>query len=143
MPKKDTEELEEALSEARDVRDYFDENADELAERTLAEELARLLAEKHLTKALVAERSGLDRTYAYQILSGTKPHPAREKVLALALALGLTPKEAQHLLYYARCPRLYVRDAWDSIVWHALEKGMSVTEANLLMEELGETPLLG
>lgn len=143
MLKKDTEELEEALHEARDVRDYFDENADELAERTLAEELARLLAEKHLTKALVAERSGLDRTYAYHILGGTKPHPAREKVLALALALGLTPKEAQHLLYYARCPRLYVRDAWDSIVWHALEKGMSVTEANLLMEELGETPLLG
>ena len=111
MPKKDTEELEEALSGARDVRDYFDENADELAERTLAEELARLLAEKHLTKSLVAERSGLDRTYAYHIFDGKKPHPAREKVLALALPLGLTPKEAQHLLYYARCPRLYVRDA--------------------------------
>ena len=56
MLKKDTEELEEALHEARDVRDYFDENADELAERTLAEELARLLAEKHLTKALDALR---------------------------------------------------------------------------------------
>ena len=139
MPKKDTEELEEALSGARDVRDYFDENADELAERTLAEELARLLAEKHLTKSLVAERSGLDRTYAYHIFDGKKPHPAREKVLALALSLGLTPKEAQHLL----CPRLYVRDAWDSIVWHALEKGLSVTEANLLLEELGEKSLLG
>lgn len=61
MPKKDTEELEEALSGARDVRDYFDENADELAERTLAEELARLLAEKHLTKSLVAERSASRR----------------------------------------------------------------------------------
>ena len=143
MPKKDTEELEEALSEARDVRDYFDENADEFSERTLAEELARLLAEKHLTKSLVAERSGLDRTYAYHIFDGKKPHPAREKVLALALSLGLTPKEAQHLLYYARCPRLYVRDAWDSIVWHALEKGLSVTEANLLLEELGEKSLLG
>ena len=126
MPKKDTEELEEALSGARDVRDYFDENADELTERTLAEELARLLAEKHLTKSLVAERSGLDRTYAYHIFDGKKPHPAREKVLALA-----------------RCPRLYVRDAWDSIVWHALEKGLSVTEANLLLEELGEKSLLG
>ena len=117
MPKKDTEELEEALSGARDVRDYFE--------------------------SLVAERSGLDRTYAYHIFDGKKPHPAREKVLALALSLGLTPKEAQHLLYYARCPRLYVRDAWDSIVWHALEKGLSVTEANLLLEELGEKSLLG
>ena len=64
-------------------------------------------------------------------------------MLALALALQLTPHEAQHLLYYARCPRLYVRDAWDSIIWHALEKQMSVTEANLLIEELGEAPLLG
>ena len=43
----------------------------------------------------------------------------------------------------SRCPRLYVRDAWDSIVWHALEKGLSVTEANLLLEELGEKSLLG
>ena len=79
MPKKDTEELEEALSEARDVRDYFDENADELAERTLAEELARLLAEKHLTKSLVAERSGLDRTYAYHIFDGKSRIPPAKR----------------------------------------------------------------
>ena len=83
MPKKDTEELEEALSGVRDVRDYFDENADELTERTLAEELARLLAEKHLTKSLVAERSGLDRTYAYHIFDGKKPHPARASMSAM------------------------------------------------------------
>ena len=143
MGKKDTEELEEALTEARDVRDYFAENADELAERTPSEQCPRLLAEKRLPKSPLAERSGLDRTYAYHIFDGKKPHPAREKVLALALALQLTPHEAQHLLYYARCPRLYVRDAWDSIIWHALEKQMSVTEANLLIEELGEAPLLG
>ena len=114
MPKKDTEELEEALSGARDVRDYFDENADELAERTLAEELARLLAEKHLTKSLVAERSGLDRTYAYHIFDGKKPLPAPLRPRCLR----------QHRLARAR-------------------KGAGVTEANLLLEELGEKSLLG
>ena len=100
MQQKDTEELEEALTEVQDVRDYFAANADEFTKRSLAEELARLLTTRHLTKAHVVRDSGLD---------GTKARPSREKVLALALAMQLTPKETQHLLYYAHQPRLYAR----------------------------------
>ena len=142
MQEKDTEELEADLAAADDVRDYFAENAGELTKRTLAEHLALLLAEKKLTRSLVAERSGLDRTYAYHIFDGTKPHPSREKILAIALAMALTPDEAQHLLYYARQPRLYVRNVWDGIVYHALETHASVIETNALIAELHAGALL-
>lgn len=142
MQQKDTEELEEALTEVQDVRDYFAANADEFTKRSLAEELARLLTTRHLTKAHVVRDSGLDRTYAYHIFDGTKARPSREKVLALALAMQLTPKETQHLLYYAHQPRLYARSVWDGIIYHALEHGKSVTETNLLIAELHAGPLL-
>ena len=142
MQEKDTEELEEELATARDVRAYFAENAGELVDRTLAEHLALLLAEKKLTRSLVTERSGLDRTYVYHIFSGEKPPPSREKILALALAMALTPDEAQHLLYYARQPRLYARNIWDGIVYHALERHAGVIETNALIAELHAGALL-
>lgn len=143
MHEKTTEELENDLAAARDVRDYLEENAEELVDCTLSAYLSTLLAKKQLTKAAVAARSGLDRTYVYHIFDGTKAHPSREKILAIALALALTPKEAQHLLYYAHQPRLYARSTWDGIVYHALEKQKSVTETNLLIEKLHAGALLG
>lgn len=55
--------------------------------------------------------------------------------------MGLTVKEAQHLLYYAGSEALYARNAFDSIIWYALENHLNVIDANLLLERLGEKPL--
>ncbi len=141
-PAKDTGELEHELASAQSVASYFAANAEELRDETLAEHLARLLAEKHLEKADVIARSGLDELYAYHIFAGRKPHPAKPKVLALALAMGLTRKETQHLLYYAGATPLYVRSPWDSAVAYAIDHHMTVIDANLLLDSLGQLPLL-
>ena len=130
---KDTNELEHELAAAKSLEAYFEANTAELREETLAEHLARLLAEKHLEKADVIARSGLAELYAYHIFAGRKPHPSKPKVLALALAMQLTRKEAQHLLYYAGATPLYVRNPWDSVVAYALDHHMSVVDANLLL----------
>ena len=55
--------------------------------------------------------------------------------------MGLTVKEAQHLLYYAGCEALYARNSFDSIIWYALEHHLNVIDANLLLERLGENHL--
>ena len=141
-PAKDTGELEHELASAQSVASYFEANAAELRDETLAMHLARLLAEKGLEKSDVIARSGLDELYAYHIFAGRKPHPAKAKVLALALAMELTRKETQHLLYYAHQPRLYVRSVWDGIVYHALERRATVIEANQLIAELHAGKLL-
>ncbi|MBQ1336118.1 MAG: XRE family transcriptional regulator [Selenomonadaceae bacterium] len=80
---KDTEELEHELKSA-DIKDYLEENRDNLRQYTLAQYLEKLLAEKGLVKAEVVKRSNLSQVYAYHIFCGYKQTPAKKKVLSLA-----------------------------------------------------------
>lgn len=141
MMKKDTEELEHEIEKAKAVEHYLEENRHELRDMSLAVFLQGLLEEKQLKKADVIRRTGMEPTYGYHIFDGHKKHPARSKVLLLALAMGLTVKDAQHLLYYAGSEALYARNSFDSIIWYALEHHLNVIDANLLLERLGEKPL--
>ena len=143
MPEKDTQSLEHDLPEAEDFEPFLTENEASLRESTLAEYLQKLLAEKHLVQADIISASGLEPKYADHIFAGRKKHTSRAKALSIALAMGLTPKEAQYLLYYAGAERLYVRNPWDSVIWYALEHRMTVMETNLLLRRVGKQPLLG
>ena len=104
--------------------------------------LAQLLSQKNRTKSDVIRASGLEATYAYHIFSGDK-NPSRTKLLALALALGLDLKETSRLLHAAHLPQLYAKKSWDSVLIFALTHKKSVMETNLLLDKLGESPLLG
>ena len=140
MPK-DTGELENEIKKAPDVRDFWEENTGDMQAFTLAGFLQKLLAEKQLTRQQVAAATGLDKSYVYHIFAGQK-RPGREKLLAIALAMRLDERDAQHLLHYGGAPSLYPRDRWDSILLHALHRHLSVMEANDLLDKLGETTLL-
>ncbi|MBQ3854716.1 MAG: hypothetical protein II778_08410 [Anaerovibrio sp.] len=141
MKNKNTDWLEHELSDAKSVESYLTDNKDELNNQSLPEYLEGILKEKGLNKAQVIEKSCLDKVYAYHIFAGRKKS-SRNRILALALAMELTPDETQHLLYYAEAEKLYVRNSWDSVVWYALENRLSVVETNLLLDKLGETKLL-
>ena len=142
MRKKDTEELENEIERVKEVGQYLEENRQELRDMSLAEFLQSLLEEKELKKAEVIRRTGMEPTYAYHIFDGSKKHPARGKVLLLALAMELSVRETQHLLYYAGCEALYARNSFDSIIWYALEHRLGVIDANLLLGQMGEQPLV-
>lgn len=142
MTAKDTAELENELSEADNVKKFLDDNKENLRKFTLAEYLQHLLADKNLSKTQVIKASELDATYAHHIFGGRK-NPSREKILSLALAMNLSPKEADYLLYYAGHEKLYVRDEWDAVISFALENGKTVLQANELLEDLKLLPLIG
>lgn len=139
---KDTDELNNELIEAKGVEGFLEDNQENFREYTLSEYLELLMEEKHMTKAEVIAKSELEQVYAYHIFAGRKKKPARNKILALALALELTPEEAQRLLYYAGCERLYVRSSWDSVILYALQNNMSVIDTEALLLDLTEKPLL-
>lgn len=141
MAAKNTEELENELSSSNDIKEYLSTNEGERQDWTLSEYLNELLTVKKLNKAEVIKNSLLEKTYAYHIFAGRKKNPSRKKALALALAMKLSRKETQHLLYYAGCQELYVRNPWDSIIFYALEHGLSVMDTNLLLETVGEKSL--
>lgn len=141
MAAKNTEELENELSSSTDIKKYLSANEEERKDLTLSEYLNELLTVKKLNKAEVIKNSLLEKTYAYHIFAGRKKNPSLKKALALALAMKLSRKETQHLLYYAGCRELYVRNPWDSIIFYALEHGLSVMDTNLLLETVGEKSL--
>ena len=140
---KDTEQLENELVAAADVKNFLNDNKDNFKNYTLAEYLNKLLAEKNLSKSEIIKLSQLDATYVYRVFSGVTKKPARQNVIALALALKLSPQETNYLLYYAGVEKLYVRNEWDSIIFFALENNLSVAETNELLQDSKEFPLLG
>ena len=100
MPAKDTNQLENELTEADDVKKFLEDNAENFRRYTLAEYLKLLLEEKNLVKAQVIRDSQLDEGYAKHIFSGRK-NRSRDRIFTLALAMKLSPKETNYLLYYA------------------------------------------
>ena len=142
MPEKDTETLFSELKEDADVKAFLSRNQDELLP-PVSEYLRGLIQEKGLRLSEVIRAAHLNRNYAYHIISGEKPNPSRIKLLALALAMKLNLDETQHLLLCGGHSTLYPRNPWDSVVISAIEQGLSVTETNLLLEQLGEQELLG
>ena len=142
MKEKDTEELFSELKEDGDIKAFLNRNKDELLP-PVSEYLRGLMQEKGLRLSDVIKASCLNRNYAYHIFSGEKPNPSRVKLLALALAMKLNLDETQHLLLCGGHSTLYPRSPWDSVIISAVEQGLSVTDTNLLLEQLGETEILG
>ena len=112
---------------------FIEENAPHIA-------LNALLKEKHLKKSDIIKASGLNRTYAYDIISGRKT-PTRDKILMLCLAMQLSMDETQRLLYISGYPQLYAKVKRESAILFALEKHLSVMETNHLLDEMGDEVL--
>ena len=115
-----------------DIDTYLEQNKENMIPHNLPFHLELLLKQKGLTKADVVRGSQLNRKYVYQIFSGEKT-PSRNKLIALAFGLQLTAKETQTMLKLAGYRELYVRDAWDTIILYALQRGKSILETNDLL----------
>lgn len=142
MAEKDTAQLENELSTAESLEKFLDDNAENFCKLTPAQYLEQLLKEKNLSKAEVAKKSLLNTVYVYHIFAGRK-NTSRLKILAVAVAMNLTVKETQRLLYFAGVEKLYVKNSWDSIILFALENNFNVERTNTLLQKFSEKPLLG
>lgn len=89
-----------------------------------------ILAKKNLMPAQVVKASGLQNAYAYQIISGEKQRPSRNKLLALAFAMKLTLKETQQMLKVAQLPPLYPRKRQNLVVIFAIKEQYSLVNVN-------------
>lgn len=141
MPK-DTLQLKNELTDTKNIDEFIDDNRENFRKYSLTDYLHHLLDMKNLSKAEVIQKSCLEQIYAYHIFAGRKKNPSRNKILSIALAMGLSPDETQYLLYYAGVEQLYVRNSWDSILWYALENHMTVIDTNMLLIKLSEEPLI-
>lgn len=117
------------------------EYEDEMDAPTLGEFLQEELDQKGWKVSQLAEKIMLDRTFVYQMLSG-KRQPNRVHLIRIALALQLSLEETQRMLRIAQKGELYPRVRYDAAIIFAVQKKLSVAEANEMLEELGEPPIL-
>ena len=133
---KDTSKIVEELGLCPDFKTFYNENKQYLIITTLSEMLEQLLNKKGLKKSDVIKQSEMSEVYGYQIFSGIRV-PERNKLLCLAVAMGLNIDEMQTLLKTAGYTPLYVKLPFDSVVLYGICKGMSVIEINELLYEYG------
>lgn len=133
---KRTDELLHELEESKDVSRYLQDNHEEFLDMTLPELLQQLLEQQGLKTAQAVTLS-CKGDYIYQVFRGIK-NPSRDVLLCMALALSLSPEEADHLLRVARVLRLDPRNRRDSVLLFALRRKLTVPEANDLLYELHE-----
>ena len=120
----DTSVLENVLVETDDLKTSF------------SELVGSMLQEQNMTPADLQRKSGIARTYIYQILDGTR-NPGRDKVIAVALALKADVDVAQRLLKVTGNAVLYPKDKRDAVIIFAINKKMTVTDVNSLLESNG------
>lgn len=107
--------------------------------RSFAEYLKDYLEKHEICESELIKDSLISRTYAYQILNGTK-NPGRNKVLSLCIAAKMSYEETQKALLLADFGKLYPRRKEDSVIIFALEHQLSVLQTNeLLFEECNTT----
>ena len=119
-----TTTLENVLIETEDAKTSFSKMVNSM------------LTEQNMTPADLQRKSGIARTYIYQILDGTR-NPGRDKVIAVALALKADIDVTQRMLKVTGNAILYPKDKRDAVIIFAVNKKMTVTDVNNLLESNG------
>lgn len=139
--KKSTDELLGEIKSAGSVDSYLDDNAESISSQKVSEMLEAMLKEKSLIKSEVIERSEVSQVYAYQIFSGVKEAPSRDKILALLIAMAISLDEVQSFLKLSGYPFLYAKHKRDSIIIFCIQNRKTVVETNNELYSHGEATL--
>ena len=137
-----TADLLSVLKKTEEYDDFYIENNNDLLKENVGGMLNDMIRRRRLSKKQVISDSQINRVYAYQILSGTKSAPARDKLLCLLIAMKIPLDEVQTFLKTNGYPQLYPRIKRDSIIIFCINKGATVVETNYELFSHEEKPLL-
>ena len=100
----------------------------------------RLLKASGISKASLVKRSGIERTYLYQLLNGTRS-PGRDHLLRMCIGTGLTLEETTRCMEQLALGVLYAKNPRDAILICAINRGYTVDETNALLYDMKEATL--
>ena len=128
-----------ATDTPEDLDNYLEEIRDKYP-KNFSSYIKAILDSKGMSVADMQKLSGIERTYIYQIMNGRK-HPGRDKIVAIAIACRMTLPECQRALEIAKEGILYAKSKRDSLMIYAVNKKMSISELQALLEKYGQQPL--
>lgn len=94
------------------------------------------MKEKNLKKSDVVKRSGLNRVYCYQILSGNRT-PSRDKLLAICFGFQFDLDTTNSLLKIVGFPELYARNKRDAVIIFAITSKKNIFCVNEMLFDNG------
>ena len=143
MDESTTKKLSEILSSidnTRDMEKYMAQPKVEDSFKSFPEYFRSLPAVQEAESSELIKTSGLERSYFYQVMKGTRS-PGRDKVLRLCLAAHLNLRETTRALELSGNAVLYPRNRRDINITVAINQAASVNDTNLLLYKYGEAPL--
>ncbi len=135
-----TENLMDELRDSSNVYSYISKYNTDFPNISFIDFIALVIEKKHLKKSQVVKATGLQRNYAYQLMSGKK-NPSRDKVLTFAFGLCLDLEDTQKFLRVAQFNLLYPKQKRDSIIIYALCNSYTLDQTNFLLDENKEEPI--
>ena len=108
--------------------------------KTFPEYFRSLPTIQHTSDTDLIRASGIEKSYYYQILKGTKS-PGRDKILRLCIGAGLSLQETTRALELSGNAPLYPKRRRDIILTVLINQKASVDDANLMLYKYGEDPL--
>ena len=137
-----TNTLMKRLFKAADLDTYLEGNESNLHSPDFYTLLKQACEKRDMLPAQVIERSQIERTYGHQLFNGTR-RPSRDKVLQLALGLGLSVDETQRLLRAAGKSQLYPRLKRDAVILYGIQKKLPILAVQESLTKYGLTLLGG
>ncbi len=140
MKTRKTKDLEKVLSNIQDedtLHQYL-KNIKDVNEHSFYEYFASQT--KEFDKSKLVQDSGIERSYCYHILNGTKK-PSRDKILCLCIAAKFNAEQTRRALEIANEGILYAKSSRDTLIQYAINQKFSVIETNILLEEHQEKTL--
>ena len=128
------------IDSAKEMEEYLELPEVVNSWQSFPEYFQSLDAVKEMDSRNLIRSSGLERSYYYQVMKGTR-RPGRDKVLRLCLAAGLNLKETTRALELSGNAVLYPRSRRDIILTVAVNQMADVDDTNLLLFKYGVKPL--
>ena len=139
--KVNTDSLMKKILRTKNLSSFLQRNEQYMRPEAFPELLRSFCERRGLVPERVIQRAQIDRTYGHQLFNGTRL-PSRDKVLQLALGMGLSLEETQQLLHAAGRSPLYPRLKRDAALIFCLKNGYNMMETQEVLEK-HEISLLG
>ena len=120
--------------------DKYIEKLDKYNSDDFVKYFSEIMNKHKIKKSDLVKRSGIDRTYFYQILNGTRK-PGRDNAIALCVASGLSFEETIRCLEILKEGILYPKNRRDSIIIYSINHKLSLNETNDLLFSKKEATL--
>lgn len=127
-----TEILKNRLLQSENIEDFIETHHKNLSANTFKDYIYALIEHKGLKISEALSMAQMSESYGYQLFNG-KRQPSRDKVIQLALGLGLSLSETNRLLKLSGKSELYVKEQRDAVFMFALNKKWSLFDVEELL----------